>query len=87
MAQGLQVFEKFEAGKFVYEEDLKHMRNHICGILNNWTPNYKFWYNMYSYSSKAYIVCRWRQSRGLPQVTKWGKAICKDELVIRRSES
>ena len=81
MAQGLQVFEKFEAGKFVYEEDLKHMRNHICGILNNWTPNYKFWYNMYSYSSKAYMVCRWRQSRGLPPVAKCGEAICKDELV------
>ena len=87
MAQGLQVFEKSEARKFVYEEDLKHMRNHICGILNNWTLNYKFRYNMYSYSSKAYMVCRWRQSRGLPQVTKWGKAICKEELVIRRSES
>ena len=70
MARGLQVFEKFEAGKFVYEEDLKHMTNHICGNLNNWTPNYKFWYNMYSHSSKAYMVRRWRQSRGLPAVAK-----------------
>ena len=25
MARGLQVFEKIETGKFVYEEDLKHM--------------------------------------------------------------
>ena len=70
MARGLQVFEKFEAGKFVYEEDLKHVTKHICGNLNNWTPNYKFWYNMYSHSSKAYMVCRWRQSRGLPAVAK-----------------
>ena len=81
MARGFQVFEKFEAGKFVYEEDHKHMTNHICGNLNNWTPNYKFWYNMYSYSSKVYMVCRWRKSRGLPPVAKWGEAICKDELV------
>ena len=36
---------------------------------------------MYSYSSKAYIVCRWRQSKGLQPVAKWGQAICDNELV------
>ena len=81
MAQGYQVFNNFEARKYVHEEDLKHMTNHICGNLNNWTPNYKFWYNVYSYSSKAYIVCRWRQSKDLQPIGKWGKAICNDELV------
>ena len=57
------------------------MCNHICGSLNNWTPNYRFWYNMYSYSSKTYIVCRWRESKGLSPVPKWGEAICENELV------
>ena len=33
---------------------------------------------MYSYSSKAFIVCRWRQSK---HVAKWGEAICEDNLV------
>ena len=37
---------------------------------------------MYSDSSKAYVVCRWRQSKGLSPVAKWGEAICEDELVI-----
>ena len=36
---------------------------------------------MYSYSSKAYIFCRWRQSKGLEPIAKWGEAICNDELV------
>ena len=36
---------------------------------------------MYSYSSKAYIVCRWRQSKGLQPVAKWREAICDNELV------
>ena len=49
MARGYQVFNNFEAGKYMHQEDLKHMTNHICGNLNNPTPNYKFWYNMYSY--------------------------------------
>ena len=62
-------------------DDLKHMTNHICRNLNNWTPNYRFQYNMYSYSSKAYIVCRWRQSKGLSPIAKWVEAICGNNLV------
>ena len=81
MVHGLRVFEEFESRKYVCIEDLKHMCNHICGNLKNWTPNYRFWYNMYSYSSKTHIVCRWRESKGLSPVAKWGEAICKNELV------
>ena len=81
MACSLEDFKYFESGKYVCYEDLKHMCNYICSNLNNWTPNYRFWYNMYSYSSKAYIVCRWRESKGLSPVAKWGEAICKNELV------
>ena len=57
------------------------MNDHICGNLNNWTSNYRFWYNMYSYSSKAYIVCWWRQSKGLPFIAKWVEAVCGKDLV------
>ena len=81
MARGYEIFNDFENGKYIHLDDLKHVTNHICGNLDNWTPNYRFWYNMYSYSSKAYIVCQWRQSKGLSPVTKWGEAICRDNLV------
>ena len=36
---------------------------------------------MYIYSSKAYIVCHWRQSKGLPPITKWDEAVCGEDLV------
>ena len=66
MAQEHEVFQNFKSGKYVHLDDLKHLTNHICGNLNGYyTPNYKLWYNMSSYSSKAFIVCRWRQSKGL----------------------
>ena len=81
MAHGYKIFNDFESGKYVHLDDLKHMTNHICGNLNNSIPNYRFWYNIYSYSSKAYIVCRRRQSKGLSQVAKWGEAIYGDDLV------
>ena len=82
MARGLSVFENFEAEKYVHIEDLKHLTNYICGNLNsNYSLNYKFWYNIDSYSSKAYIACQWRQSKGLQPVAKWGEAICENNLL------
>ena len=81
MPRGFKIFEDFESGKYVHQDDLRYLTDHICGNLNNWTPNYPFLYNMYCYSSKAYIVCRWRQSKGLSPVVKWGEAICEDKLV------
>ena len=55
---------------------------YICGNLNScYCPNYKYWYNQYSYSSKAYIVCRWQQKKGHQPIVKWGEAICDGELV------
>ena len=77
-----QIFEKLEKEKYVSYEELKHMVNYICANLNSdYSSNYKYWYNQYSYSSKAYIVCKWRRQRGLKPVTKWGEAICDGELV------
>ena len=81
MPRGFKIFEEFESRKYICLEDLKFMTDHICRNLNSWTPNYCFWYNMYSYSSKVYIVCRWRQSKGLSLLAKWGEAICGDDLV------
>ena len=82
MARGFEVFRKIESGKYVHLEDLKRYENHICGNLNgDYCLNYKFWYNMYLYSSKAFTVCRWRQSKGLQPVAKWGEPICENNLV------
>ena len=58
------------------------MVNYIWANLNSdYSPNYKYWYNQNSYSSKAYIVCEWRGKRGLAPFAKWGEAICDGELV------
>ena len=82
MPSGYQIFENFEKEEFVHIEDLTHMVDYICHHLNcDYSPNYKYWYNQYWYSLKAYIVCRWRKSKGLQPVAKWGEAICEDELV------
>lgn len=82
MPAGFKIFENFENEKYTHLEDLPHMTNYICGNLNSdYCSKCKYWYNQYSYSSKAYIACRWRQEKGLQPVAKWGEAICKGELV------
>ena len=80
MPGGYQIFEKFEKENYIHIDKLPRMTNYICGNLNSvYCQNYKYWYNQYSYSSKAYIVCRWRQKKGLQPVAKWGEAIGNDE--------
>ena len=82
MPDGCEIFEKFEKENYIHIDELPHMTKYTCGNLNSvYCPNYKYWCNQYSYSSKAYIVFRWRQKKGLQPVAKWGEAICNGELV------
>ena len=63
-------FKKFKNEEYVSKNDLTQITHSICGNLNNWTPNYHYWYNMYSYTSKVYIVCWWREERGHRPIAK-----------------
>ena len=76
------MFTRFENEEYINKEDLKYVNDYVCGNLNSdYCPNYKYWYNQYGYATKAFIVCRWREKRGLQPVAKWGEAICENELV------
>ena len=74
MPSGFKIFEDFENEKYVHIDDLKYMANYICGNLNSdYSPNYRYWYNQSYYSSKAYIVCIWRQKKRPPTCYKMGR--------------
>ena len=82
MAHGFRSFLDFEDGKYVHLYDFPHLSDFICGNMQaDYIPSYKYWYNMYSYSSKAFIVYHWGESKGLEPIAKWGEAICEDKLV------
>ena len=81
--QGYQLFEVFYENKHIDYEDFPVLSNHICAKLTSWSPNRSFYYEQYNYLNKLYIVCNWRQERGLfPLKDRRGKAICNNELVI-----
>ena len=81
MSSRLDLFKNFENREYVSQNELEKVCDYICSNLNNWTPNYHYWYNMYSYTSKAFIVRRWKEERGRLPIAKWEEAICKNKLV------
>ena len=46
----LSCFEKWENKECIDREELKKVVKYICRHLNNWTPNYRYWYNQYLYT-------------------------------------
>ena len=79
---GYIFFEAFKNSKYIHKEDLPKMVNYICGNLSSdHSPNYRYFYNQYSYSNKAFIVCRWKKGRGMVPEAKWAEATCNGELV------
>ena len=75
------LFEQFENGNYVSQENLKLIENFICENLNGWSPNKSYYYMQWNYSIKLYDVCLWRKKNGFRSIAKKGEAICGGELV------
>ena len=75
------MYESFENGDYILEENIKLVTDFICGNLNNWSPNRSYYQAQYNYATKLYHVCRWRRKRSLRLIAKKGEAICNEELV------
>ena len=77
-------YSQFEAYKnFVYlnYDELKLAVDYICGNLNSPSYNYHYWYDMYSYTAKSFIVMRWRKERGFKERGKLREAVCDGAIV------
>ena len=67
-----KLFEKFEK---MDHETIDLAANYACLQLNNPGPNYRYYYDMYSYITKCKIVLQTHDK------TKFGEAICDGKLV------
>ena len=71
--QGFHVFEDFERGKYIYEEELKILQDYIAEQLNSyWSPNREFYYRWYSQCGDLFRVIEWRKSHGFGKTGKYG---------------
>ena len=78
----LSCFEKYINFQLMNETELDIVINYICGHLNaDYTFNYGYWYDMYSYTTKSKIVLRYRKTRGKDPVVKLGKCICEEKVI------
>ena len=78
-------FEQFESYKYLQNltfDELKLAVNYICSNLNSYPCyNYHYWYDMYSYTSKTFMVMQWRKERGFKEVGGLGEAAC-DRVIV-----
>ena len=78
---GFDEFKNYANFVTMTEDELKLAVNYICGHLNSYSSQYPYWYDMYCYCSKSFIVLRWRRKNGLIPCAKLGEAICEDKLI------
>ena len=75
------LFEAFEKGDYIPEEQIKKGIYYICGQWISWSPNRSYYEEQYNFATKLHIVCRWKWKNGFPALAKKGEAICSDKLV------
>ena len=74
------MYELFENGNYICEENIKLVTDFICANLINWSPN-RSYYQCHHYVTKLYHACKWIKEHGFCAIAKKGEAICGDKLV------
>ena len=79
----LDCFKRYSNFESINEIELRYAVNYICGNLNaDYTLNCRYWYDMYTYTSKNFIVLRHRKENGiLNPLTKLGECVCQNKVI------
>ena len=78
---GLEAFESYKNLQNLTYSQLKLAVNYICAQMNSQCLNYSYWYDMYCYTSKSFMVLDLKKKRGVGEVVKLGEAVCNGEIV------
>ena len=65
---GLDAFDSYKYLQNLTYSELKLAVNYICAQMNSLCLNYAYWYDMYCYTSKSFMVMDWRKKEGLNQL-------------------
>ena len=68
-------FERFRNFETMDKEEIDMAADYVCHNLNYPGPNYRYYYDMYSYITKCKIVLQTHTK------TKFGESICDGKLV------
>ena len=79
---GIEQFDSYKNLQNLTFDELKLALNYICSNLNSFPcNNYHYWYDMYCYTSKAFMVMQLRKERGFKEVGRLGEAVCDGVIV------
>ena len=78
---GFDQFKSYEKFQSLTYGELKLAVNYICSNLNCPSYNYRYWYDMYCYTSKSFIVMQWRKERGFKEYARLGETVCNGVIV------
>ena len=79
---GIEQFDSYENLQNLTFDELKLAVNYICGNLKSFPCyNYRHWYDMYCYTSKTFMVIKWRKERGFKEIGRLGEAVCDGVIV------
>ena len=65
---GLDAFDSYKYLQNLTYSELKLAVNYIWAQMNSPCLNYAYWYDMYCYTSKSFMVMDWRKKEGLNQL-------------------
>ena len=72
---GYEEYLRFRGFCVTDKEQLELANNYVCNQLNKFDNNYKYYYDMYSYISKCFIVLNYKEK------TQIGEAECNGKIV------
>ena len=58
---GLDAFDSYKSLQNLDYSKLKLAVNYICAQMNSSCLNFAYWYDMYTYTSKSFMVISWRE--------------------------
>ena len=58
---GLDAFDFYKSLQNLDYSKLKLAVNYICAQMNSSCLNFAYWYDMYTYTSKSFMVISWRE--------------------------
>ena len=78
---GYEDFQSYKNFEYVNFDQLNSAVDYICLNLNSIGCYYPYWYDMYCYTSKTFLVLRWKKERDIPAVAKLGQTICQNKII------
>ena len=76
----LAAFRQYEDYQRLSEKEVQLLRSYACRQLVYWTPNRKFYQDVYNECNDLYLVIEWRKSHELCALAQKGEKVVDNTI-------